>query len=168
VSHEEYTAEDLAQLRDTDLGDQQLIAMGEVAVWAARVERTLAIVVASLIGGTPDAGALVTNGLPFNRLLELGSQLATRRPEGDTVRKNIERLGAPMRLAMESRNHLLHGEWVPWSEGIAKATLTRTRGTKEREFSVRAVEDVANDLTNLANELFWLHLVASGQIRAGD
>ena len=106
MSHEEYTAEDLAQLRDTDLGDQQLIAMGEVAVWAARVERTLALVVASLIGGTPDTGALVTNGLPFNRLLELGSQLATRRPEGDTVRKNIERLGAPMRLAMESRNHL--------------------------------------------------------------
>lgn len=37
------------QVTSTGIDTEHLVAMGEVAVWAARVERTLALVVTALI-----------------------------------------------------------------------------------------------------------------------
>ena len=68
--------------RKTDLSDEQLLAMGEIAYWAARVERTLGLVVAGLVNKDYEAGQLVTNGMAFHNLLVLGTRLVSLRRQG--------------------------------------------------------------------------------------
>lgn len=145
--------------RGTDIGDNHLVAIGEVAVWAARAERTLALVVSALVDAKSEAGMIVTNGMPFARLLELGTQLVSLRPVDDQVRNLFIRFSGPLRLAMGSRNHLMHSEWTMPRQGPPLATLTRARGKTEKEFPVETIERVANDLALMSNRLFVLYLV---------
>ncbi|OUD88728.1 hypothetical protein CMMCAS03_12265 [Clavibacter michiganensis subsp. michiganensis] len=63
---------------------------------------------------------------------------------------------------MDSRNHLLHSEWTKPKQGPASATLTRGKGKVEREFSVEAIRDVADELLLYADRLFILFLVIEG------
>jgi hypothetical protein len=148
----------------TGLDHEHLIAMGEVAYWAARAERTLALVVTAFISTESEVGVVVTNGMPFTRLLELGSQLAAHRPNDDQARDIYGRLTGPLKGAMDSRNHLLHSEWTKPQQGPASATLTRGKGKIEREFSVEAIRDVASELMRLADRMFILFLVIEGHV----
>jgi hypothetical protein len=65
---------------------------------------------------------------------------------------------------MESRNHLLHGDWTTPRQGPATASLARTKRTVDRAFTVEQVQDVAFDLAVLANRLFVLFLVIEGRV----
>jgi len=145
--------------RGTDISDNHLLAIGEVTVWAARAERTLALVVSALVNANSEAGMIVTNGMGFARLLELGTQLVNLRPVDGQVRDLFVRFSGPLRIAMESRNHLMHSEWTMPRQGPPIAALTRTRGRTEKEFPVEAIERVANDLALMSNRLFVLYLV---------
>ena len=158
MSDHSHAAAELQRLRDTDLSEAQLIAMGEVSVWAARLERMLALVVANLTSKRSDAAVLVTNGLPFARLCDLGRQLSALRPDAHEIRREFERLDRLRRSAMERRNEVLHSDWSPREGGRALATFTRSRRTTRREFSVEEVQGVANDLAVLAGDLLWLYV----------
>ncbi|MBB1198663.1 hypothetical protein [Curtobacterium flaccumfaciens] len=157
-----------AKVRHTGLDEEHLVAMGEVAYWSARLERTLAFVVMALVsdddGETNEIGIVATRGLPFARLLELGGHLVELRRFDGQVRDLFKRLSAEAKTAMESRNHLLHGDWTTPQQGPATASLTRTKRTIDREFTVEQVQDVAFDLAVLANRLFVLFLVVEGCI----
>lgn len=145
--------------RGTDLSDGQLIATGEVAFWATRAERTLGLVVSALVNERSEAGAIVTNGMPFGRLLDLGTQLVALRPVNDQVRDLFTRFSGPLKAAMESRNHLMHGEWTTPREGPPVATRTQGKRTSEREFPLEAIESVATDLALMSNRLYVLWFV---------
>lgn len=157
-----------AQARHTGLDQAHLIAMGEVAYWSARVERTLMLVVGALVSGddaeTNEAGNVVTRGLPFGRLLELGTQLTALSRYDGQVRDLFTQLSAELRTAMENRNHLLHGDWTTPRRGAAVASLARTKRTVDKAFTVEQVQDVGFDLAVLANRLFVLFLVIEGRI----
>lgn len=153
-----------ARLRGTGLSDGQLIAMGEVAYWAARAERSLSLVVATLVSKESGAGTVVTNGLAFGRLVELGVQLVRLRPAADEARDRFMSLVEPLKRAMDSRNHLLHSEWTRPREGLVSATLTRAKGPVERQYSLETIEDVASSLALLSNQLFLLYLVVEDAV----
>ena len=161
-----------AQARRTGLDQAHLIAMGEVAYWSARVERTLTLVVSALVSGddahTNETGNVVTRGLPFARLLELGTQLTTLSRYDGQVRDLFGRLSTELRTAMDSRNHLLHGDWTTPRQGPATASLARSKRTVDRAFTVEQVQDVAFDLAVLANRLFVLFLVIEGRVEYED
>ena len=145
--------------RKTDLSDEQLLAMGEIAYWAARVERTLGLVVAGLVNKDSEAGQLVTNGMAFQNLLVLGTRLVSLRAPEDRARVLYTKLAGPLKTAMEERHHVLHSSWTrPRPHGPVSATLTRAKGSVEREFTIEEIESVANDLAALDDRLFLLHL----------
>lgn len=148
--------------RGTELSDDQLVAMGEVTVWAARAERTLALVVSALVNDNSEAGTIVTNGMQFGQLLDLGTRLIDLRPVDDQARELFTRFAQPLKTAMQNRNHLIHSEWTAPRQGPPLATLTRSRGKTEKEFPLEAIERVANDLALLSNRLYVLHLVVIG------
>lgn len=141
--------------------------MGEVAYWSARVERTLAFVVMALIsdddGETDEIGIVVTRGLAFNHLVELGLRLVELPRYDGEIRDTFTRLSSASKAAMASRNHLLHGAWTRPQQGPAKASLTRAKGTVDRTFNVEQVQDVAFDLAVLADRLFVLFLMVEGR-----
>jgi hypothetical protein len=143
----------------TGIDTEHLVAMGEVAVWAARVERTLAMVVTALISTEAATGATVTNGMGYSTLSDLGKRLVDQRPENDQPRAMYLNLLPRMKEAMAHRNHLLHGEWNQLDEGPASVTLTRMGGSKERTYSVEQVEQVAYELASVAKRLFLLVLI---------
>lgn len=146
--------------RGTDLSDDQLVAMGEIAYWAARAERTLGLVVATLIHKGSESGQIVTNGQPFASLLTLGARLVALRPEEDQIREVYTGMSSRLKAAMETRNHVLHSHWTrPRPHGPAAATLTRARGPVEREFTVEELERVADNLASLDGGFFLLNLM---------
>jgi len=157
-----------AEARRTGLDEEHLVAMGEVAYWSARVERTLTFVVMALVSvddvETNEIGIVATRGLSFSRLVELGGQLVELHRFEGQVRELFKRLSGEVKTAMESRNHLLHGDWTKPRQGPATASLTRTKGTIDRVFTVEQVQDVAFDLAVLANRLFVLFLVIEGRV----
>jgi len=157
-----------AKVRRTGLDEEHLVAMGEVAYWSARLERTLTFVVMALVSDddaeTNQIGNVVTRGLSFSRLLDLGRQLVELQRFEGQVRELFKRLSSEAKTAMESRNHLLHGDWTTPRRGPATASLTRTKTTIDRVFTVEQVQDVAFDLAVLANRLFVLYLVVEGRI----
>jgi hypothetical protein len=156
-----------AQARSTGLDQEHLVAMGEVAYWSARVERTLTLVVTALVGDDSESnevGIVVTRGLAFGRLVELGAQLVELSRFDGQVRDMFTRLSSDLKTAMQSRHHLLHGDWTTPRRGPATATLTRAKGTVHRAFTVEQVQDVAFDLAVLANRLFILFLLVEGRI----
>jgi hypothetical protein len=156
----------------TWLDDEHLVALGEVAYWSARAERTLALVVSTLISRDSESGVIATNGLGFNTLADLGTRLVAQRVEGDQVRVIYKRLASALKKAMETRNHLLHGEWTrpaeyfpnkqrggpPWA-GPTSVVRTRSSGPSERTFTVHAVRHVAHDLALVTTRLFALFMV---------
>jgi hypothetical protein len=149
----------------TGLDASHLVAMGQVAYWAARAERTLALVVISLISTQSETGVTVTNGMSFGSLLDLGKRLSEERPNDDQARAVYRTLAPRLRSAMEQRNHLLHGEWTRPRSGLpASVRLTRASGRKERDYSVDQIEDVAYDLADVTHRLFLLVLVIDGNV----
>lgn len=158
----EHTPEDHRRhVRMTGLDPRHLIAMGEVAYWAARAERTLALVVTTLISTQSETGVTVTNGMSFGALLNLGRRLAEQRPNEVRARAVFDTLAPRVQAAMEQRNHLLHGEWTrpAHPDDPASVRLTRTNGQKERHYSVEQIENVAYDLARVTHRLFILVLV---------
>lgn len=157
-----------ARVRQTQLDPEQLRAMGEVAVWSARVEHALSLVVMALISDddveTNEIGIVMTRGVPFSRLLEMGAQLVKlRRYEGE-VRDRFAELSTASRLAMETRNLLLHGHWTRPLEGPALTRLLRKTGSPTRAFTVTQIEDASYDLAAAAEELLVLFLTIEGRI----
>lgn len=157
-----------AQVRSTGLDQEHLVAMGEVAYWAAQVELTLTFVVMALVSDddmeTNEIGIVVTRGLSFHRLLELGGQLVQLGRYKGQVRELFTSLSGDLRAGMEDRNHLLHGNWTRPQHGPASASLSRTKGTVDRSFTVEQIEDVAFELAVLADRLFILFFVIEGQV----
>lgn len=157
-----------ARVRATSLDREHLIAMGEVAYWSARLERTLAFTVMALVSDddreTNEIGIVVTRGASFSGLLELGAKLVKLHRFEGQVRDMFTRLSADSRVAMESRNHLLHGAWTTPGKGPASASRVRAKGTVDRTLTVAQVEDVAYDLAVLAEQLFMLFLVIEGAV----
>lgn len=153
----------------TWLDDDHLVPLGEVAYWSARAERTLALVVSLLISRETENGVIATNGLGSHSLMDLGSRFVAQRPEGDQVRVIYKRQAAAQKQAMETRNHLLHGEWIrpaehfsakrrggtPWT-GPTFEIRTRSSGPSERKFTVHAVRRVAHDLALTTTRLLAL------------
>lgn len=158
----EHTPEDHRRhVRMTGLDSDHLIAMGEVAYWAARAERTLALVVTTFISTQSETGVTVTNGMSFGALLSLGRRLAEQRPNDERARAIFGTLAPRVQEAMEQRNHLLHGEWTRPTHPDAPASvrLTRANGQKERLYSVEQIESVAYELAIVTHRLFILVLV---------
>ena len=153
-----------ARAQITGLDREQLVAMGEVAYWEARVERTLSLVVTALISTDDEKGVAVTRGLGFGRLLDLGAQLVDLRPKDDEARDTYTRLSGELRRVMESRNRLMHGDWTRPRQGPASASSPRAKRTEDGTFTVDQVEDVAIDLAVLSNGLFILFLVIEGRV----
>ena len=162
------SAEHRADVRATGLDRDHLVAMGEVAYWSARTERTLALVVTALVSHdddeTDEIGHVVTRGVPFTGLLDLGAKLIKLRRFEGQVRDMFTGLSSECRAAMESRNHLLHGDWTKPGPGPAVASRVTTKRTVDRPFTVEQIEDVAFDLAVLSNRLFMLFLVAQKMI----
>ncbi|MCJ0700228.1 hypothetical protein FRIG_03610 [Frigoribacterium faeni] len=164
------SAEHRADVRATGLDRDHLVAMGEVAYWSARVERTLSLVVMALVSDdddeTDEIGSVVTRGLSFTGLLELGAKLVKLQRFEGQVRDMFTRLASELKAAMESRNHLLHGDWTKPGPGPGPATASRVtaRRTVDRTFTVEQVEDVAFELAVLSNQLFMLYLVVQEMI----
>jgi len=147
------------EVTSTGIDTEHLVAMGEVAVWAARVERTLAMVITALISTEAATGATMTNGMGYSALSDLGKRLVDQRPENDHPRAICLNLLPRMKEAMAHRNHLLHGHWNQLGEGPVSVTLTRMGGSKERTCSVEQVEQVAYELASVAKRLFLLVLI---------
>jgi hypothetical protein len=146
--------------RGTDLSDAQLLAMGEIAHWAARAERTLGLVVANLVNKGAESAEIVINGMTLANLLDLGTRLVALRPMDDAIREIYTSMSGPFKTAMETRNHVLHSRWTrPRPHGPAKATLTRAKGAREREFTVDKIEGVADTLANIDGGFFILYLM---------
>lgn len=158
------TDEHRRQVTATGIDTEHLVAMGEVAVWAARAERTLALVVTALITTEAATGVTVTNGMSYSALSDLGERLVKQRPEDDQPRAMYLNLLPRMKEAMAHRNHLLHGEWNQLDEGPASVTLTRIRGSTERTYSVDQVEQVTYELASVAKRLFLLMLIIDGAL----
>lgn len=161
MNTEHTSADHRRHVRMTGLDPAHLIAMGEVAYWAARAERTLALVVTTLISTQSETGVIVTNGMGFTPLLNLGRRLAEQRPSNDRARSIFGTLIPRVQAAMEQRNHLLHGEWTRPTHPDAPASVrfTRTNGQKERLYSVDQIESVAYELALVTHRLFILVLV---------
>lgn len=142
--------------------------MGEVAYWSARAERTLAIVVTAFVSiddeETSEIGDVLTRGLTSTSLTDLGTKLVKLHRFEGQVRETFNRLSGELKTAMDSRHHLLHGDWTTPREGPATASRARSRGTVSRAFTVEQVEDVAFDLAVLSNELFALFLVVEASV----
>jgi hypothetical protein len=162
------SAEHRADVRATGLDRDHLVAMGEVAYWSARTERTLALVVSALVSHdddeTDEIGNVVTRGMPFMGLLELGTKLVKLHRFAGQVRSMFTALSLDLKVAMENRNHLLHGDWTTPGQGPATATRVTARKTVDRTFTVEQVEDVGYALAGLANQLFILFLVVQQMI----
>lgn len=165
---EQPSAEHRADVRATGLDRDRLVAMGEVAYWSARTERTLALVVTALVSDdddeTDEIGNVVTRGMPFTGLLDLGAKLVKLHRFEGQVRDMFTALSLDLKMAMENRNHLLHGDWTKPGQGPATATRVTARKTVDRTFTVEQVEDVAYVLAVLANQLFILFLVVQQMI----
>jgi len=161
-------AEQRADVRATGLDRDHLVAMGEVAYWSARTERTLALVVAGLVSHdddeTDDIGLVVTRGMSITALLDLGAKLVKLQRFEGQVRDLFTALSLDLKVAMENRNHLLHGDWTTPGHGPARATRVTSKKTIDRTFTVEQVEDVAYVLAGLANQLFMLFLVVQQMI----
>lgn len=162
------SAEHRAGVRATGLDRDHLVAMGEVAYWSARAERTLAIVVTALVSiddeMTSEIGIVLTRGLSSTSLIDLGAKLVKLHRFEGQVREMFTRLSSELKTAMESRHHLLHGDWTTPREGPATASRIRAKGTVSRAFTVEQVEDVAFDLAVLSNQLFLLFLIVEQTI----
>lgn len=128
----------------TSLTDEQLIILGEIAVAAARLEYQLALVVGDFIDPDPTVSQVVTAGLSFERMVELGRRLVSLRaktPEHKAAAERFVAITGEAMSAMRVRNQVLHGHWVVEEEGGVSHPTLRTR-TRKGEVTSRLFVDM--------------------------
>lgn len=94
------------------LSQNHLLALGNLVVEAAALERIVTDVVRELIDEDPTVGSAALQGLLFKQIADRANPLAeTRRitvPTGKELAKQI----SAAKLAMDKRNEIIHSFWI--------------------------------------------------------
>lgn len=122
------------------LSQNHLIALGNLVVEAAALERIVTDVVRELIDEDPTVGSAALQGLLFKQIADRATPLAeTRRvslPTGKELAKQI----SAAKLAMDKRNEIIHSFWIVEGDGGDPALQSRSeRARVVRRERIRVV-----------------------------
>ena len=147
----------------TGLNREHLLALGEVAFWAAKVERTMAEMAVSLLTPETSGGYAVVETMQFAQIDQLIVRLLKQRQSafGTEYAETIK----AVREAMKARNSLLHGYWDGKFNGGTPLLDSIKNGIdrKPRAVPLSEVQGAANELLIAHDQLFvlWLRVMPS-------
>ena len=145
--------------------------IGDITVSFALLEKSIQILIGSLINEHQRIGQIITAELAFKNLRALAISLYKDRYGEDTDFDRLKELMKCASKAEEERNQIMHSFWVT---GDTVDTRTRVKTTaKEKDgfifhfvkVSESDLEEIAIKLKTLAEEIqvFWIHLMVHGK-----
>jgi hypothetical protein len=94
------------------LSNDHLLALGNLVVEAAAVERIVTDIVRELIDDDPTVGTAALHGLLFKQIADRAMPLAETRRISLTTGRRLSKQIHAARKAMDERNTLIHSFWI--------------------------------------------------------
>lgn len=143
---------------DTGVGDEHLAALGELALWSARLSEIVDYLVRCLSKNDERRTQVVEPAGSFAQMVRQARGLLDHSPKA----RELPRLAAQLEAAsacMERRNELVHGYWVdPGHEStdpLVQIRARRSRPARQENVTVDSVRETSARIADLDREL-WL------------
>jgi hypothetical protein len=93
------------------LSQEQLVAVGMIAVEGAALEHTLGWAISAMVGLPYDIGELFTIRQSFEEKVNTFIRVVHKRSEDPALRKKAAEVEAQMRASSQHRNEVIHAHW---------------------------------------------------------